>query len=205
MKNMSMLRLIVCSSLMLFLVFSAAASRAERHYRPGYAAGAAATECPEVVQDEINSELGPTASALTECLAVQHRVAAVVNWNRSIVNKGGVSQQGISTLNLAENYEMYGMTAGAQYLVAVIAYGQGGRWLLNDEAYNQSFGVTTGNPTRQIVEDLLARNLDLYMCQNTMKGNGWQVSDLLPGVKMVPSGAAAVVDFQLRGYRYLNP
>jgi len=43
------------------------------------------------------------------------------------------------------------------------------------------------------------------MCQNTMQGNGWVSSDLLPGVKMMPSGAVAVLDFQHRGYEYILP
>lgn len=166
----------------------------------------ALAECPETAQLAMNDDFGEGTSALTQCLAVRHRIAVVVNWNRALTNKAGISQQATSTKNLVDNYEqMYGMEDGHQYTAVVIGYGQGGRWLLTDEAYDQTYEVSTGNPSGQIVEYLLEQGVPIYMCQNSMRANGWVSSDLLPGVKMVPSGVNAVVDYEMLGYRPLNP
>ena len=89
--------------------------------------------------------------------------------------------------------------------IVAIGYAGGGRWLLSDEAYNRTYNVTTGNPTRTLTESLIARGVPVYMCQNTMRGNGWVTSDLTSGVLMVPSGAVALLDFQHNGYKYINP
>lgn len=163
-------------------------------------------KCPEATQETMNIEFGPTTSEHTACIQARENIKVVTNWTRSLTNRSGASQQARSTLNLVENYQqMYGLQPRADYTAVVIGYGMGGRWLLSDTKYNQSFGTSTGNPTRATVESLINQGVDVYMCQNTMRSQNWVADDLIPGVKMVPSGVSAVVDYQMRGYRYLNP
>lgn len=164
-------------------------------------------ECPEAAKVKMDADFGEGTSAKTHCLQVRNNIKVVVSWNNTTVNKrSGFGQQAQSTKNLIKSYEdMYGLVAGDNYRVSVVSYDNGGRWLLNDEAYNRIFNVTTGNPTAPVVALLLERKIPVYLCQNTMRGKGWVSSDLIPGVEMVPSGVAGVVDFQHRGYVSLKP
>lgn len=93
------------------------------------------------------------------------------------------------------------MVLNEDFAVTAIGYGAGGRGLLTDEAYNRRFAISTGNPSRALVESLLARGVRFSMCQNTMKANSWTKADLLSGVNMVPAGIGALVDMQKRGWR----
>lgn len=164
-------------------------------------------ECPDATKSDVEAEFGPGSSEATTCLQVRKGVKSVASWNSSAVNgRTGFGQQPQSTRNLTNNYDqMYGMVANQDYKVAVVAFSGGGRWALNDEAYNRTYGVTTGNPSADITTGLIEKGIPVYLCQNTMRGNNWSFSDVLPGVLMVPTGVGGVVDFQSQGYTYLVP
>ena len=163
--------------------------------------------CPPAVIESINQQFGHGASLLTTCTQKRTEVKDVFAWNSAGINKKKkLAQQVHVTRNSVNNYEkLYAMKINRDFKVIAIGYSGGGRWLLTDEAYNRTYGVTTGNPTAALTQSLIERGVKVYMCQNTMRGNGWVSSDLLPGVKMVPSGAVAVLDFEHQGYRYIAP
>lgn len=162
--------------------------------------------CPPEAVLQMDSQFGYGTSALTTCLQKRTNVKSAVAWNSAQTNKSGVAQQALVTTNLISNYEnVYGMVLNKNYKVVVVAYSAGGRWLLSDEAYNRTFNVDTGNPTRAVVEQLIAKGIPVYMCQNTMRSSGWVTSDLIPGTQMVPAGVAALLDFQSLGYNQITP
>ncbi len=163
--------------------------------------------CPSQVIENMDSQFGHGTSLLTTCTQKRSEVKDVFAWNSAGINKRKkLAQQVHVTRNSVNNYEkLYGMKINKDFEVIAIGYSGGGRWLLTDEAYNRTYGVSTGNPTAALTQSLIERGVTVYMCQNTMRGNGWVTSDLLPGVKMVPSGAVAVLDFQHQGYKYILP
>ncbi len=163
--------------------------------------------CPTAAQESMDKQFGHGTSLNTMCIQKRSKVKDVFAWNSAGINKKKkLSQQVHVTRNSVNNYEgIYDMEINDDFTVVAIAYSGGGRWVLTDEAYNRSYGVTTGNPTAALTQSLIERGVVVYMCQNTMRGNGWVTSDLLPGVKMVPSGAVAVLDFEHQGYKYILP
>lgn len=164
------------------------------------------TECPSQAQAQIDASFGSGTSEATECLVKRNKIKTVVSWANASLNKSGVGQQVKNVQNLIENYEgMYDLEVNRHYQIVVVGYNAGARWLLTDEAYNKSFNVTTGNPSRRAVEAMIQKGIPLYMCQNTMKASGWVPGDLISGVDMVPAGVTAVVDYGLRGFVPLNP
>lgn len=164
------------------------------------------TPCPPDAALQIDSQFGYGTSESTTCLQKRSEIKNVIAWNSTQLNKSGVAQQARVTNNLINNYEtMYDMVLDKDFKLLVVAYGAGGRWVLSDEAYNRSYNVTTGNPTRALTEQLIAQGITIYMCQNTMRSNGWIPDDLIPGTKMVPSGVAALLDFQALGYHQITP
>ena len=151
-----------------------------------------------------SDSLGNKASELTTCLKKRNKVKALVAWNTRILHKSGNGQQVINARNLMNDWERsYDMKAGENYKILIVAYGRGGRWTLNDEAFMAKYG--TVNPSTALVESLLARGASVVMCQNTMKGNKWVTADLIPGITMVPAGVTALIDFQYQGYKYVSP
>lgn len=169
-------------------------------------AGTTVKICPPLAQSQMDNEFGAGTSAQTLCLQNREGVKSVVNVSSAAVNKSGAGQQIVNVKNMVDNYSgMYGMNINDDYEIVVVAHGAGGRWLLTDEAYNRSFAVTTGNPSRATVEALLQKGVKFFMCQNTMRGSGWKTADIMSGVKQTPAGVTAVIDFAKSGYVPLTP
>jgi len=163
--------------------------------------------CPAQAIINMDKQFGHGTSLSTTCIQTRDDVKDVFAWNSAAINKKKkLGQQVHVTRNSVNNYEqIYGMKINKDFEVIAIGYSGGGRWLLTDEAYNRTYNVTTGNPTAALTVSLVERGVKVYMCQNTMRGNGWVSSDLLPGVEMVPSGAVALLDYSHQGYKYINP
>lgn len=173
------------------------------------------SECTDTVINRVDSEtlvdnggsgfgnvtingLEYKSSELTTCIQKRNRVKAVVAWNTNGIHvKTGSGQQVVNARNLMNDWESsYQMEIGEDYKVAIVVYGAGANWVLND---------TTANPAHAMVSGLLARGANIYMCQNTMKSKKWTADKLIPGVKMVTSGVTALVDFQAQGMIYISP
>ena len=142
----------------------------------------------------------------TTCIKKRNSVEVVVAMNNNLFNGNiyknsgfidKVSQQAVNVRNLARDYENnYDMEYGDEFEVVVVAYASGVDWLKKtSQQVNQNF----------VSDNLLARGIKIYACQNTMKAKGLQLSDLIDGVETVPAGVTAVVDFQNQGMTYLVP
>lgn len=168
---------------------------------------AANNACPSAYQTQIETEFGAGTAANTTCITQREEIKVVMNMSTSVLNpKSGISQTINNVYNMIGNYEgVYGMTFGDQYKIVIVAHFAGARFLLSDAAYNKTYGVTTGNPSRAAVEGLLAKGVPIYMCQNTMRANAWMSSDLIPGVQEVPGGVVALADYALRKWAVLTP
>lgn len=166
------------------------------------------TTCPVDAQVAMDAQFGAGTSAVTSCLKKRDNIRVVLNMSTAVTNpKSGLAQTLVNVNNMIGNYEgIYGLTLGENgYQIVVIAHFAGGRWLLTDDAYNRTYGVTTGNPSRHTVEALLAKGIPMIMCQNTMRGNNWVTSDLIPGVQEVPGGVTALADYSAGGWAVLTP
>lgn len=160
---------------------------------------------------------GTAASAKTLCLARTANLRVVVALNSAALNGAKTQSQQVANLNnIVTDYEKYGLTIGEDVEVAVVGYGAGARWLLNDSAYDTFFGtdaaVAEANPATAIVSALAAKGVKFFACQNTMsntKAPGSTASiktiDLAPEVNMVPAGVTALIDFQYLRYQYISP
>ena len=71
----------------------------------------------------------------------------------------------------------------------------------------------TMNPFKAQVEALMARGVTFYLCENTVRGlikagllqEGNVAAGVIPGVKYVTAGLAAISDFEALGWSYLQP
>ncbi len=179
--------------------------------------GYAATDfnCPSAAKAAMDAQFlstvdGVPTSDLTQCLGVRSEIKVAVNVSGAAINaKNGINQQINNVKNMVENYEsVYGLTQGnTGYQIAVIVHGSAGKFLLTPAVYDaKNPGDIGGNvATTNAVNFLLSKGVKVYMCQNTMRSNGYVTADITPGVKEVPSGVTAVADFGMRQWVVMTP
>jgi intracellular sulfur oxidation DsrE/DsrF family protein len=86
---------------------------------------------------------------------------------------------------------------------AAVVHGSGWMSLLSDSAHGARFGGKT-NPSKRLVEELLANNVQLVLCGQTAGFRGVKREELLPGVQLGISAMTALNVFQAQGYQF-NP
>ena len=66
--------------------------------------------------------------------------------------------------------------------------------------------VEVGNEYEGLVqENIDDPNVDIYYCLNTAAAKGQTTEDIIYGIKFVPAGLSAIMDFQYQGYKYIQP
>ena len=86
---------------------------------------------------------------------------------------------------------------------AAVVHGSGWMSLLSDSAYGARFDGKP-NPSKRLVEELLANNVQLVLCGQTAGFRGVKREELLPGVQLGISAMTALNIFQAQGYQF-NP
>lgn len=86
---------------------------------------------------------------------------------------------------------------------AAVVHGGGWTALLTDEAYGARYGGKA-NPSKQLVQELLASGTQLVLCGQTAGSRGIKREELLPGVTVAISAMTAFNVFQSQGFQH-NP
>lgn len=115
---------------------------------------------------------------------------------------GAVNQQLTTIARYLNLHARHGI-APEQVHAAAVVHGSGWASLLSDSAYGARFGGRT-NPSRRLVEELLANRTQLVLCGQTAGFRGVKREELLPGVQLAISAMSALNVFQAQGYRH-NP
>ena len=68
--------------------------------------------------------------------------------------------------------------------VIAVFHTNAGHVTLHDEAYNADRNISTGNPYRKLVTDLMERGLLVELCGATARVHGWGNADTIPGVRI---------------------
>jgi intracellular sulfur oxidation DsrE/DsrF family protein len=103
---------------------------------------------------------------------------------KTVYSIGGLAFEGdlpasIFHLQLIEN-DIADWTAKSE--VIAVFHTNAGHVTLNDSAYNADRNITTGNPYKDLVADLMRRGVKFELCGATAKAHGWGNADLLPGI-----------------------
>ena len=106
-------------------------------------------------------------------------------------------------LSFATTMEEHG--AGADRVkVGVVVHGPAVFDVVSDARYAAQYDTQakehTSNPTRAIVEQLIERGAEIWVCGYAASVLKVGNADLLPGVKMAPTGTVAHADLQRRGF-----
>jgi intracellular sulfur oxidation DsrE/DsrF family protein len=89
---------------------------------------------------------------------------------------------------------------GADAEVVAVFHTLAGHVTLNDAAYNAARHISTGNPYRQMVADLVSRGVKVELCGATAKVNGWTNADLLPDIAVNTDAMARTIQLVRQGF-----
>jgi intracellular sulfur oxidation DsrE/DsrF family protein len=88
--------------------------------------------------------------------------------------------------------------------IIAVFHTDAGHATLDDMAYNAARHVTTGNPYKGLLLDLMKRGVQMELCGATAKANNWANEDLLPGVKVNTDAMVRVTQLTLEGYAQIK-
>ena len=139
------------------------------------------TSCPETVlinaDNDFGSYKGKDSSELTDCLGVRDNLKIVVAVNSSTEHgKKKYGQQIVNITNLIKDYtDNYGIDVLNTAAIAVIGYGAGAKWLTKSASADSEIQENL----EDAIESLQDLGVKFYACQNTMRGKGWVLADLI--------------------------
>lgn len=123
-----------------------------------------------------------------------------------VVNAGGgdtlkVNEQ-VTTMARYFNLHARNGIAEDHVKAAAVFHGMGWPALLSDSAFATRFGGKT-NPSRTLVEELIAHGATLVLCGQTAGNRGIHREELLPGVKVAISAMSATELLQSQGFNLI--
>jgi intracellular sulfur oxidation DsrE/DsrF family protein len=152
----------------------------------------------------LSYEFGDAVAADTRCVQRRHNVKtmfAINNYESSPGRAYALPQM----FNVWNDYTITaGMTPGQDFSMIAVVHGPGGRLLLSDPTQNAYIDQ---------VKDLIAKGVQFYFCENTVRGfikagllqEGNVAAGVIPGVHYVTAGLGAMSDFESEGYSYVEP
>jgi intracellular sulfur oxidation DsrE/DsrF family protein len=84
--------------------------------------------------------------------------------------------------------------------VVAVFHTNAGHVTLHDGAYNADRGITTGNPYRDLVANLVKRGVQVELCGATAKAHNWRNADLLPDIKVNTDALARTAQLVQQGF-----
>jgi intracellular sulfur oxidation DsrE/DsrF family protein len=86
-----------------------------------------------------------------------------------------------------------------------VFHGDAAYMTLNNEAYNAYRKVTTGNPYKELIAELIKLGVQIEECAVSMKGHTWGNENLLPGVKVNSGAVGRLIQLMQEGYVQIQP
>jgi intracellular sulfur oxidation DsrE/DsrF family protein len=161
----------------------------------------------------IDEEFGTGAQDITLCNRVRHHAKVVVSVGHPFLigptgQPNRASARFFSNLDhMVKNYEqVHGMQIGKDVEVAVVLLESGGALAATQHAiFNPvAGGPAVPNPFIALVQQAIDKGIKVYLCQTAARSLGINMTNMIPGVLMVPGGHISVADFQLQGYALIN-
>lgn len=166
---------------------------------------------------DIDSEFGSGSAAITRKLTQHREVKLLMQINRfcAVPLENGVCKRAYALENIANALDDYanthGLTINSDYDIAVIVHGAGGPMAVKDSVL--AANKKGSNPFEAQVRELMRRGVKFYLCQNTVRHliaegaltKGKAIGEIIEGVAFVTAGITALVDFQNRGWSYVQP
>lgn len=89
---------------------------------------------------------------------------------------------------------------GARSDIVAVFHTNAGHVTLHDAAYNADRNISTGNPYKVMVSDLVKRGVKVELCGATAKAHNWVNEDLLPDVAVNTDAMARTIQLVQDGF-----
>lgn len=84
--------------------------------------------------------------------------------------------------------------------VVAVFHTNAGHATLHDAAYNADRNISTGNPYKDLLTDLMKRGVQVELCGATAKAHNWGNADLLSGIKVNTDAMARTAQLVQEGF-----
>jgi intracellular sulfur oxidation DsrE/DsrF family protein len=84
--------------------------------------------------------------------------------------------------------------------VVVVFHTNAGHATLNDDAYNSDRNITTGNPYKNLIADLIGSGVKVELCGATAREHGYGNEDLLPDIPVNRNAMARTTQLVQEGF-----
>jgi intracellular sulfur oxidation DsrE/DsrF family protein len=84
--------------------------------------------------------------------------------------------------------------------IVAVFHTNAGHVTLHDAAYNQDRNVTTGNPYKGLVADLIRQGVNIELCGATAKAHNYGNEDLLPDIKINTDAMSRTIQLVQEGF-----
>lgn len=121
---------------------------------------------------------------------------AAANPDVTLVNTGLVSVARFLNMHARNGTSVENMH------VAVVAHGPALKTLLSDDAYRNRYGID--NPNSELLANLHAAGVDLYLCGQSMSFGGFEKDELASNVEVALSAMTMLTVLQSDGYALLR-
>ena len=88
----------------------------------------------------------------------------------------------------------------AKAQVIAVFHSLAGQLTLHDQAYNADRNISTGNPYKKLVEDLMKRGVQVELCGATAAAHHWGNEDLLPNIPVNTNAMARITQLVQDGF-----
>lgn len=94
---------------------------------------------------------------------------------------------------------------GTKGQIIGIFHGDAAYMTLNDEAYNAYRNVSTGNPYKNLIAELIKQGVQIEECAVSMKNHHWVNENLLPRVKVNGGAVGRLIQLMQESYVQIQP
>ena len=84
--------------------------------------------------------------------------------------------------------------------VVAVFHTNAGHATLHDTAYNADRNISTGNPYKDLLTNLMKRGVQVELCGATAKAHNWGNADLLSGIKVNTDAMARTTQLVQEGF-----
>ena len=84
--------------------------------------------------------------------------------------------------------------------VVAVFHTNAGHATLRDAAYNADRNISTGNPYKDLLTNLMKRGVQVELCGATAKAHNWGNADLLSGIKVNTDAMARTTQLVQEGF-----
>jgi intracellular sulfur oxidation DsrE/DsrF family protein len=87
--------------------------------------------------------------------------------------------------------------------IVAVFHGDAAYVVVNDDTYNAVRHVTTGNPHRELMAELIKEGVQIELCGATAAANHWGNANLLPGVMVNTNAMVRLTQLEQQGYQMI--